>query len=169
MTSQVKAAIIGKVILIFINLIVWPSYFYMAIEIPVDKEKGFIVPLIAFLFILIFVLGRYTVWNFWGEEYVRINTKSINYTRSYGIFRTNEKMIKINRLGWAYETIRYFENTEYGKIYFSDYDPDNNPKVIFETTILIRKIDADAIFDNIQIIYSNEYFEENKISPFTLN
>jgi len=167
--SQVKAATIGKIVLILINLILWPFYLYLTVVVSVDNEKGMFLPLFGILLFLIFVLGGYTIWNFWGEEHVRINTKSINYNRSYGIFSTNETKINIHRLHWVYEKIRYFDDGEYGRIHFFDYGEDNDPKAIFETTILIRKTDAEAISNEIKIIYHNEYFEETRLPPITLN
>lgn len=167
--SQVKAATTGKIVLILINLILWPFYLYLTVIVSVDNEKGMFLALLGILLFLIFVLGRYTIWNFWGEEHVRINTKSINYYRSYGIFSTNETKINIQRLHWVYEKIRYFDDNEYGRIHFFDYDKDNDPKFVFETTILMRKTDAEAISNEIKIIYHNEYFEENSLPPITLN
>jgi hypothetical protein len=167
--SQIKAATTGKIVLLLINLILWPGYLYLAVIVSVENEKGLFLPFFAVLLFLVFVLGRYTIWNFWGEEYIRINTKSINYNRSYGIFSTNETKINIHRLHWVYEIIRYFDDGEYGRIHFFDYDKDNDPKAIFETTILIRKTDANTISENIKIIYHNEYFEETSLPPITLN
>lgn len=167
--TKVISAKIGVIILIIINLIAWPGYIYLATIIPVQKESGLIIPLIIFLLFLIFGLGRYTAWNLWGQEYIRINTKSINYFRSYGIISTNEKKIKIKRPGLSYEKFKTFDDIEYGKLYFYDYDEDNNPILVFETTILIQKEDAITIIKEIDLVHQNEYYDVNNIVPITMN
>lgn len=170
LNSEIKAATIGKIILLLFNAAAWTGFIFMASYVPGEEIKSFILPMVLIPVILIFVAGRYTTWNLWGKEYIIINTKAITYSRSYGIIKTNDKVIKIeNTLGIAYERIRFFGEKEYGELHFFDYDKNNNPKNIFETTILITKERAEEIIALIKELYRIEFYEKENIVPFTNN
>ena len=167
--STIKASIAGKIILATINLIVWPGFFFLAALIPVMELKYFIFPLAVLFGFLVFVVGRYSAWNFWGKEFVRLNTKSVSYSRSYGIVQTKEKIVKIIKLGYAYEYIRTYGETKYGRIYVFNYDQNNNPNQVYETAVLISETDAKDIIDKIEELLEIEFMENRKFTPYTLN
>lgn len=161
--SKVGAALPGKIILIMANLIGWTLFLYAALSIPGEYLRDFIFPMIIFFLILIFILGRYTLWNLWGAEFIRINNKSLSYFRSYGILQTSEKVIKLKTPGFRYEKIRYFEDVEHGILFICDYDDLDNPFEIFQTTVLISKLKIDEIFVILKKIYNpEESFDELK-------
>lgn len=167
--SEIHIDTTGKIFLLITNLIVWPGLFYIFSFIPVSLIKNFIPVIIILPTILIFTLGGYTIWNLWGKEFVRVNVKSISYRRSYGIFETKEKVIKIDRLGFRYEKIRYFNNIEHGKIHFFNYNENNIPEDVFETSILIPKEKADEVDARITELFITEYYEEKEFAPFSMN
>jgi hypothetical protein len=167
--TKVKSAIIGKIILIVFNIVLWSFYLFFALSTHGNEVKGLFLPLVLIPIILIFILGRYTLWNLWGKELIRINTKNITFQRSYGIITTNENQISLYRLGWTYSKIRFFKGLEYGKLFFYNYDKNDIPKLVFENTILIQKIDAEIIIQNIVEIFENRFCEANNFHPFTLN
>lgn len=167
--STIKASLTGKIILIILNLIAWPGYIFIAAIIPGTELKSFIIPLGIIFLLLVFILGRYSTWNFWGKEFVRINTKSVSFSRSYGIIQTKEKIIEIDRLGYSYEHIRTYGKIKYGKIHLFDYDKNNNPISILETAVLIPESDAEIIMENINELYANEFMENRDFTPINLN
>ncbi len=156
MDSNVGAALTGKIILIVLNLLGWSLFLFAAISIPGEEIGSFIIPLVIFVLILVFGLGRYTTWNLWGSEFVRINTKSLSYSRSYGIIQTTEKVIEIKSLAVSYEKIRFFGDVEHGRLIFFDYDDLDNPFEVFQTTILISKIKIDEFLAMIENLYRPE-------------
>ncbi len=167
--TRVGAKLIGKVIMIIFNILGWTLFLTACILIPGEELGEFIIPLGGWLIILIFVIGRFSAWNFWGKERIRVNTKSISYNRSYGLIETNVKIIKISRLGLSYQKVRFLDDAEHGKIVFFNYDENNNPINVFETTILMRKEKIDEIFNLINEIFKNEMYEKYNIVPFTEN
>jgi len=146
--SYIGAALIGKIILIMANLIGWSLFFYVAVNISGEEVKPFLFPLV-FFFLVLFMVARFTAWNLWGAEFIRINSKSLSYSRSYGVIQTKEKVIEFKALRTSYEKIRYFNDVEHGNLYFYDYDELDNPFEIFRTSVLISKPKADEILQNI--------------------
>ena len=170
LNSEIRAALIGKVILILFNLIAWTGFIALASSVPGNEVKSFLFAFIIIPVILIFIVGRFTAWNLWGKEFIIVNTKAITYSKSYGIIQTKDTIIKIEKsLGFAYQSVRIDGNKEFGELHFFDYDENNNPKNIFETTILMTKEIAEEVISNIEDLYEREYFEKEKIVPYTLN
>ncbi len=167
--SQVGSALIGKIILIIMNLIAWSAYIFAMIQVPGEDLKTFIIPFIIIFIILVFVVGRFTSWNLWGEEFVRINTKSLSFYRSYGFISTTEKVIKLETLSVSYEKVRFFNNVEHGRLLFFDYDELNNPVEIFQTAVLISKPKIDEILDTLHELFKSQHTDINKVNPFSLN
>lgn len=169
MDSHVGAALTGKIILIVMNLLGWSLFLLTAISIPGEEMGSFIIPLVIFVLLLVFGLGRYTSWNLWGSEFLRMNTKSLSYSRSYGIIQTTEKVIEIKSLAVSYEKIRFFDDVEHGRLIFFDYDDLDNPFEVFQTTILISKFKIDEILDMIEHIYRPEDSFEDLKKSISLN
>ncbi|MHC1774164.1 MAG: hypothetical protein AB9834_02005 [Lentimicrobium sp.] len=169
MDSYVGAALTGKIILIVMNLLGWSLFLYAAISIPGEEMGSFIIPLVIFVLVLVFGLGRYTSWNLWGSEFLRINTKSLSYSRSYGIIQTTEKVIEFKSLAVSYEKIRFFDGVEHGRLIFFDYDDLDNPFEVFQTTILIPKLEIDEILDMIENLFRPEDSFEVLKNSISLN
>ncbi|MCW3789164.1 hypothetical protein [Plebeiibacterium sediminum] len=167
--SQVGSALIGKIILIIMNLIAWSAYIFGMTQVPGEELKSFVIPFIIIFIILVFIVGRFTCWNLWGEEFVRINTKSLSYSRSYGFISTTEKVIKLNTLSVSYEKVRFFNDVEHGRLLFFDYDELNNPIEIFQTTVLISKPKIDEVLDTLHDLFEAEKSDVSEVCPFSLN
>lgn len=156
MDSHVGATLTGKIILIVMNMLIWLLFLTAAINIPGEEIGSFIIPLVIFFLVLVFGLGRYTSWNLWGSEFIRINTKSLSYSRSYGIIQTTEKVVEIKSLRVSYEKIRFFGDVEHGRLIFFDYDDLDNPFEVFQTTILISKFKIDELLTLVEKLYNSE-------------
>ncbi len=164
--SFVGAALIGKIVILLINLICWTVFILIAMIAP---AKEFIIPSIIIFFSLIFGLGRYTAWNFSGAEFIRINTKSLSFSRTYGIVKTKEKVIPFRELSVNYERIRFFDGVEHGRLIFFDYDELNNPVDIFQTTVLISKNKIDEILQQLENLYFMNTMNEGVETEICLN
>ncbi len=68
----------GKIFLLITNSLIWPAIILCISLIPADQIKNIIVRSIILCSL---INGRYTLWNLWGKEFIRINTKSISYWR----------------------------------------------------------------------------------------
>jgi hypothetical protein len=162
-TLSIQPSAIGRVMLTIINLFPWAIYIYVAAQIPGEEVGQYALPLIIVPLFLVFTIGRYSAWNLWGKEFITINTKAITYSRSYGVILTKEKVIEIkNTLSLQYERLTKLKGIEYGRLHFFDYDENNNPIEIFETTIMIPKEDNQEIIEHIHHVYLIEQEEENR-------
>jgi hypothetical protein len=170
LNSEIRVALIGKVILIVFNLIAWAGFMALALSVPGEEVKSFLIAFFIIPAFLIFIVGRYTAWNLWGKEFIIVNTKAITYSRSYGIIQTNDTIIKIEKsLAFSYNRVRIDGEKEFGELHFFDYDENNNPRNIFETTILMTKEIAEEVIANIEDLYSREYIEKETCAPYSLN
>jgi len=165
----VKAATIGKILLIFWNFIAWGLVVLIIVFTSHEAGKS-IIPAVIFLTLFnLLVLGKYTIWNFWGAEYIRINTKSVSFYRSYGIIKTTEKVIPIRILNVAYDHVTEFNGVEYGRILIYDYDELNNPFETFSSTILVPKQSYEMVQKMINELFQSNDSEINEFSLFHLN
>jgi len=167
--SHVNSSVIGKTILAIVSIIAWSGYLFFAASTPGTEMKTYAIPLIILFVVLVFGLGRYSAWNFWGKEFLRINTRSVSFSRSYGIIETKETIIKFNGLSYNYEKINTHKNVAYGRIHLYDYDENNNPQQIFETSILIAETDVQQIFEKVDELFANEFMEDKGLNSIILN
>ena len=117
----------------------------------------------------IFTLGKYTAWNFWGEERIIINTKCINYQYSYGIIVLNDVTIPFHNLSMDIIITDNTVNNERGEFILFDYDQFDLPFKIFTSTVALSKKDLETINTKIKSLFINEAMPENQFFPFSLN
>jgi hypothetical protein len=169
-TLNVKAKLIGKIIMSVIMFILLAGYFTLLISIDSETMGRIIFPILIAPLIIIFLPARYLFWNLFGQERIIINTKSISYNYSYGIVQTNLKTIKFDKLGTGFDTSKMFDSTEHGTLVFVNYNQDTNlPETIFQTTIIISKLQLIEIDSEIRKVFYNEYLHQNNFIAFSLN
>jgi hypothetical protein len=169
LNSEVRIPTYAKIILIIINLFLWTGFIFIASSINANQVKSFFIPSVLIIVFLVFV-GRFTTWNLWGEEFVIINTKALTHYKSFGIVQTNKSVIKIEKtLAFVYNKVKVEDETEFGDLHFFDYDENNNPIQIYETNILMTKEIAEEVISKIKLLYELEFYEKEKIIPYTLN
>ena len=167
--SAVGAKLMPKLILLFLNIVVFTLLFWALSNVE-DKEIGkAIIGTITFMVILFYTLIKYTLWNFWGQEFIIVNDKTISYQFDYGFYRTNLKTFHFNRLGTGYEYVRDFDNEPEGKFLFFDYDKDKIPHLIFNSTILMNEESISRIDEKIVEVFVNELNLEYNFIPYSQN
>jgi hypothetical protein len=119
--------------------------------------------------IYLFTLGRYTAWNLWGEERIIINTKTISYQYSYGIIEPRMTTKKFNTLSIGMNWKENSNDNEHGELILYDYDENDLPIEIFSSTVCIKKEDLELINREIETLFINEIYKQNKFIPFSLN
>jgi len=150
------SSLTGRIILVILNLILWTGFILIFSFIPKEEISSFIFPAILIIAFLIYVPLRFTLWNIWGKEFIRVSPRSISHSRSYGFFSTKEKTIDINRFGFGYEVTKKFGGEDYGTFYFYNYQDNDNPELIFENSIHISKETAEEITELLDSLIKKE-------------
>lgn len=150
------SSLTGRIILIILNLLLWTGFILIFSIIPKEEISSFIFPAILIIAFLIYVPVRFTFWNIWGKEFIRISPRSISHSRSYGIINTNEKTININRFGFAYEVTKKYGGEDYGTFYFYNYHDNDSPELIFENSIHISKEIAEEITELLESLIKKD-------------
>lgn len=71
----------------------------------------------------LFFVGRYIAWNLYGQEWIKVSTKSILYSRNYGLYNLPPKIITFNYIATNIETVKQHKEVAYGTINFYDRVP----------------------------------------------
>ncbi len=86
--AKVNANPIGKAILLMATLSAIIGVGVLLYNTEAEAVKSMILPLFALSFIVIYFLGRYTLWNLYGREIFHISTSSFNYQYDYGLYKS---------------------------------------------------------------------------------
>jgi hypothetical protein len=138
--------------LFFFNVSAIVGSFWFAISLQDEKPNifPFLLPIGYF-----FTLGKYLLWNTFGEEFYVISTTHISYQHNYGFWKTKFKTFK-------YHSIKQLPSKENEMItlLFQDYTEEKLPVEIFSNTIEISILDAERIFNRLNEIKIDEFGEE---------
>ena len=169
--SKVGALWFAKVILIVLNLILISFSIFFATFLfgNGDKSPGVLLFLTVFGLVYFFTLGKYTLWNLWGKEFILVNNTSISYQYDYGFYQTKLKTLKFNVLGSGFEYVRDFDGVPHGKINFHDYDENKIPHQILSSTVLMTFENLEQVDPEIVQVFSNEFQREQGFIPFSQN
>jgi len=141
-----------KIFLFVFNAFAIIGLFWFAISLQDEKPNvfPFLLPIAYF-----FALGRYLLWNTFGEEFYVISTTHISYQHNYGFWKTK------------FKTSKYYSiNQEQGKtnesirLIFIDYTEEKLPVEVFSTAIEISILDSERIFNRLNEIKIDEFGEE---------
>ena len=126
--------------------------FWFAVSLQDEKPNIFpFLLLIAYFF----TLGRYLLWNTFGEEVYVISTTHISYQHSYGFWKTKFKTSKY----YSISQIHGKENQGMTLI-FQNYTEDKLPIEVFSTAIEISILDAERIFNRLSEMKIDEFGKE---------
>ena len=135
-----------------------------------DNLKDYVFPITIFAILIIVFPVRYLIWNLYGKEHLIINTKSISHNFDYGIYQTNLKTIKHDKLASGFELVRKEGEVEKGNLVFYDYrKEDNLPIQIYQTSVLLDKEKVNMIDAEIRQIYEDEFNEKYDFIGFSPN
>lgn len=169
--SKINIGKTAKVLYVFFNVVFIVFYIMLvSFTIPDKPTGGAIISIFVLLpAIYIFTLGKSTLWNFFGEEYIVINLKSISYSRNYGFFKTELKTIPFKRLNCQVNLDRTYEEESNGTLSFTDYNHNDVPIVIFTSSVFLPGDILDEVVDNLSVIYSIEHLTKTGENYIHLN
>jgi hypothetical protein len=162
LSMKMKASIFAKLILGVLNFLLIPIIALMIAE--------HIIPGAIFFGVLLVLLIRYTMWNFWGGEYLIINSKSISYKYDYGFLLTNLTTKKIGKvLNTEKISIHQYGKPEQVTVQFSTYDQDELPELVYQLAIPISDKDAESLLMGVNIIFLDKVADDYSLPPLYLN
>lgn len=113
---------------------------------------------IIVLFIIAFevLFLRYSIWNIHGSETFVMKKDNFSYQRFYGFIKLPVRSIKINK---TLKVIPFHENFQAGntamKLIFESYDEDNEPVNLYQTALVISKVDYNVFMKAFNQLYNN--------------
>ncbi len=133
--SKIKIGVGTKIYLILINLFFVFIITLILSSIKLNGKQNLVVIVLPVLYI--FSLGRISLWNFFGEEQIIINTNSIVHNKNFGLFTTSFKTIQFKKLKCVLNQEKEFNNIPFGTISFLDKTQLDVPIVIFSSSIYV--------------------------------
>lgn len=149
--SKIPTNYYFKIFLFLFNTTAITGLFWFAFSLQEEKPNifPFLLPIAYF-----FTLGKYLIWNTFGEEFYIISTTHISYQHSYGFWTTKLKTAK-------YYSISKLQNkgSEGVSFIFQDYTDEKLPTEVFSTALTISVSDSARIFNRLNEIKVDEFGE----------
>ncbi|WP_162238730.1 hypothetical protein [Pedobacter sp. Leaf194] len=140
-----------KVFLVIVNLSAAIGLFYFVFFLQKDKPN----PLPLLLPIAYgCTIGKYFLWNTFGEEFYIISTTHITYQHHYGIWKTTQKTLKYDFI--STDSTNQNELT----LIFINYNNEKLQEEIFRTSLPISAVDSERIFNRLNQIKIDEFGDE---------
>lgn len=140
-----------KVFLVIFNLSAVIGLFYFVFLLQEDKPN----PLPLLLPIAYgFTIGKYFLWNTFGEEFYIISTTHITYQHYYGFWQTKQKTLKYDFI--STDSINQDELT----LIFISYNNEKLQEEIFRASLPISAVDSERIFNTLNQIKIDEFGDE---------
>ncbi|KIA93381.1 hypothetical protein OC25_13170 [Pedobacter kyungheensis] len=140
-----------KIFLFLFNTAAIIGLFWFAFSLQEEKPNvlPFLLPVGYF-----FTLGKYLLWNTFGQEFYIISTTHISYQHNYGFWTTKLKTAKY----YAIDQFPSKENEGINLI-FQDYTEEKLPIEVFSTALAISVSDSERIFNRLKEIKVDEFGE----------
>ena len=149
--SKIPTHRLLKILLFILNLSIILGLLWFVYTLQEDKPNilAFFLPIIY-----AFTMGKYLLWNAFGEEYYIISTTHISYQHNYGFWQTKLKTSKYDFI--STENIK-LETDEKITLVFVQYNTEKLQEVIFSTALSISFSDSNRIFNALNEIRINEF------------
>lgn len=159
--AKVRTKLLAKIVIGFFTL-----FFALPGPIILLQGGGSAVPTAAFaLLVWAVAVGKLALWNLFGTELLIINTKSVSYQRSYGIFQTNLRTYSFQHLRITPRVIREEDNSTYYKLQFYNYNENNLPELLIESSIPLPEQHIVEVFEQLNTLFA----PETGFPPLSLN
>lgn len=162
LTIEVRNTLLYRLLLVFCNLLVLlvlvTAVYYRAV-LP-----------ILIVAVTALVLARHTLWNLFGREIIKFNTKAFAFHCEYGFFKTRVVTFVVGRLlnckgtpvrGGRQARLQYLE--------FESLDENDFPYVVYQASLPVTEKDTRKIQQLIDKIYVSKLAEEKVFSVVHLN
>jgi hypothetical protein len=161
-TSKIKLNLVAVVILTVANLVLLAVITLFAIE-------GLPLPSIVFGLAELFII-KYTLWNFFGEERLIINDKSLSYQQHYGFFTTALHTITFNKKIWIIDYDKVIQaDTCYVKFKFQSYDKNSLPEIIYHSVLNITEADFKNFLQYTDRLFIDDLVSKHAMPEINLN
>lgn len=159
---SVENPLMGKIFLITADLIIF-GVFFTAIYTWIP---GLALVSLAFLFFLL----RYTLWNFFGSEYIIINTKAISYQHDYGFIRMPRVTKSINKILQLKYDSDYLDKDQIKvKLNMVSYDENDLPIIIYQVSLPVSLQNAERLDALIKQIFMDKMSDDYSLPNINLN
>ncbi|MEO0468169.1 MAG: hypothetical protein AAF206_01010 [Bacteroidota bacterium] len=117
-----------------------------------------------------FTIGRYCLWNIFGEEFITINAEAIQVAYNYGFITTNQQKHLEKTIWYGYDVVRPDPKGAWCRIQIDVQSPERKQReVAFESTILIREETAKEIFRQLEQLFANHLNVQMGFPPMLAN
>ncbi len=165
--SKIPTHIFLRIVLTIFNFFAFFGLLWLAGSVAGQKEDPtpafFLLPIIYF-----FIIGKYLLWNTFGEEFYIISSTHISFRHSYGLFKTNLKTSTYDFGGIDHPNEEYKEN-DLVHLVFIKYTPEKLEEQIFRTNIAIKYSDWVRFSNRLKEMRMDEYSEETNFPKIYAN
>ncbi|TFF38041.1 hypothetical protein [Mucilaginibacter psychrotolerans] len=161
MSAGIKSSVWGKLLLLLGN--------GMVVGVLVLAVVWAIPGLMVFDLLIWVWLGRYTLWNIYGQEHLIINTKSLSFQHDYGFFKLAYKTVPLkNKLKIL---VLPSKETKVKELYiqFVSYNDTDLPVEVYQMAIPILEINAVRLSNMVKQLYVDKLSEEYALPFVNLN
>lgn len=168
--TSIKSSLVGKILLSSMLLIFISIVIGLLIQIPEQELSKAIIPSSLLAGGVLYVGGKYLLWNIYGEELIIINNKTISYQYNYGIVTTNLKTIQYQQLEIGFNETEIIKGEQFGNIQFINYrSKDNLPEVIYASGIKVNSQKVQEISNSLSDLLYGENIDKQQFIPFSKN
>ena len=156
--SKIPTHLFLKIVLTIFNFSAFFGLLWLAGSVAGQKDNPtpalFLLPLMYF-----FIIGKYLLWNTFGEESYIISSTHISFRYSYGLWKTNLITSTYSFGGIVNPDV---ENNidDLVQLIFVRYTPEKLQEHIFKTNIAIKYADWLKILNRLNEIRIDEFSEE---------
>jgi len=159
--AEIKSKVAGRLLLGLTLIIAIVLFIYLLISIDFKEMGKASIPIILIPSFFLYILSRYLLWNIYGQEHIVVNSKTVTYYYNYGFFRTPLKTVFHNRLGISYRITDRFEDENFGRMIFVNYNQDTNlPEALHETAVEINEKTATEIERLLEKVVLDKFNED---------
>lgn len=156
--SKIPTNFYLKIVLIIFNFSAFIGLLWAATSFAVQDDKPspvlFLLPIVYF-----FAIGKYFLWNSFGEEIYVISSTHISFQHNYGFWKTNLKTSKYNFVSID-NSDKEIKDDDLLHLIFVKYTPEKLQEHIFTTNISIKYSDWQRIFNRLNEMKIDEFGEE---------
>lgn len=169
--STIRPDAIAKVTLVTLNL-----FFFLIFGVILYATWGAEMSRLSLLAVYVVLpiiyavsVGRLTLWNLFGREYIIINTKSLSFKRKYGIFSGNLKVLPFSGLHYTIKETDKYSGIPYGTINFAQHNQLGHSINLFTTSITLPIKQLNHLVEQIMFLFTLEQISDPEYEIIHLN
>ena len=169
--SAVRPNKMVRIALFIANLLACAIYGLILYAIWGEEVPRLSLFLVYALLPLLYVgtLGRLTLWNLFGREYVIINTKTIAYRRNYGFFTTALKVLTFKDLHYTILGRGKDSGIDSGTLQFAHHNEQGLSVRLFTTSVTLPIKRLKEVTDQVRFLFALETISDPEYNVIHLN